>query len=138
MLTTLRIKNLALVADLTLELQPGYNVITGETGAGKSILIGALSLALGERADRTLIRSGSESCAVEAAFDISRLHAPVQAFLEENGLEACEDHQLVLKRTFTSAGTNRQFINGSPTTLNVLSTLGERLVDNTRAHRHTH
>ena len=59
MLTTLRIKNLALVADLTLELQPGYNVITGETGAGKSILIGALNLVLGERADRTLIRSGA-------------------------------------------------------------------------------
>ncbi len=58
MLTTLRIKNLALVTDLTLELQPGYNVITGETGAGKSILIGALNLVLGERADRTLIRSG--------------------------------------------------------------------------------
>ena len=77
MLTTLRIKNLALVADLTLELQPGYNVITGETGAGKSILIGALNLALGERADRTLIRSGSESCSVEAAFDITRLRAPL-------------------------------------------------------------
>ena len=70
MLTTLRIKNLALVADLTLELQPGYNVITGETGAGKSILIGALNLALGERADRTLIRSGSDSCSVEAVFDV--------------------------------------------------------------------
>src|SRR6266853_825924 len=71
MLTTLRIKNLALVDDLTLELQPGYNVITGETGAGKSILIGALDLVLGERADRTLIRSGCDSCSVEAAFDIT-------------------------------------------------------------------
>ena len=117
MLTTLRIKNLALVADLTLELQPGYNVITGETGAGKSILIGALNLVLGERADRTLIRSGSDSCSVEAVFDITRLRAPLQSFLEENGLEPCEDHQLVLKRSFTSAGANRQFINGSPTTL---------------------
>jgi len=73
MLTTLRIKNLALVTDLTLELQPGYNVITGETGAGKSILIGALSLVLGERADRTLIQSGSDSCLVEAVFEISRI-----------------------------------------------------------------
>ena len=118
MLTTLRIKNLALVADLTLELQPGYNVITGETGAGKSILIGALNLVLGERADRTLIRSGSDSCSVEAVFDVARLRAPLKAFLEENGLEPCEDGQLVLKRTFTSAGTNRQFVNGSPTTLN--------------------
>ncbi len=61
MLTTLRIKNLALVADLTLELRPGYNAITGETGAGKSILIGALNLVLGERAERTMIRSGSDA-----------------------------------------------------------------------------
>ena len=64
MLTTLRIKNLALVADLTLELQLGYNVITGETGAGKSVIMGALNLALGERADRTLIRAGAENCSV--------------------------------------------------------------------------
>src|SRR5216117_1463168 len=97
MLTTLRIKNLALVADLTLELQPGYNVITGETGAGKSILIGALNLILGEHADRTLIRSGSDACAVEAVFDAGQLRAPLKDFLEENGLEACEQDQLVLK-----------------------------------------
>src|SRR5947209_9085429 len=106
MLTTLRIKNLALVADLTLELQPGYNVITGETGAGKSILIGALSLVLGERADRTLIRSGCEACSVEAVFDVGRLRAPIPGFLEENGLEPCEDNQLVLKRSFSAAGAN--------------------------------
>jgi DNA repair protein RecN (Recombination protein N) len=136
MLTTLRIKNLALVADLTLELQPGYNVITGETGAGKSILIGALNLALGERADRTLIRSGSDSCSVEAVFDVARLKTPLASFLEENGLEPCEDHQLVLKRAFTSAGTNRQFINGSPTTQNILATLGEWLVDIHGPHEH--
>src|SRR5213078_1095944 len=117
MLTTLRIKNLALVADLTLELQPGCNVITGETGAGKSILIGALNLVLGERADRTLIRSGSDSCSVEGVFDVKGLDAPLKDFLRENGLEPCEENQLMLKRTFTSAGTNRQFVNGSPTTL---------------------
>src|ERR1700704_5817591 len=98
MLTTLRIKNLALVADLTLELQPGCNVITGETGAGKSIIIGALNLVLGERADRALIRTGSDACSVEAIFDVSRVRAPLKAFLEDNGLEPCEDHQLVLKR----------------------------------------
>src|ERR1700676_2094456 len=108
MLTTLRIKNLALVNDLTLELQPGYNVITGETGAGKSILIGALNLVLGERADRTLIRDGADSCSVEALFDVSKLTAPLKSFLEENGLEPCEDNQLVLKRPFTRPGTNGQ------------------------------
>src|SRR5271165_2451711 len=101
MLTTLRIKNLALVADLTLELAPGYNVITGETGAGKSIIIGALNLVLGERADRALIRAGCENCAVEAIFDTSKPRVPLRSFLEENGLEPCEDGQLVLKRTFT-------------------------------------
>jgi DNA repair protein RecN (Recombination protein N) len=136
MLTTLRIKNLALVNDLTLELRAGYNVITGETGAGKSILIGALNLVLGERADRTLIRSGSDSCSVEAVFDVARLKAPLESFLEDNGLEPCEDHQLVLKRAFTGAGTNRQFINGSPTTLSILAALGEWLVDIHGPHEH--
>src|SRR5438876_9064154 len=90
MLRTLRIKNLALVTDLTLELQPGYNVITGETGAGKSILIGALNLVLGERADRTLIRSGSDSCSVEAVFDIRRISLFLEPLLEQNGLDACQ------------------------------------------------
>ena len=136
MLTTLRIKNLALVSDLTLELQPGGNVITGETGAGKSIILGALNLVLGERADRTLIRSGEESCAVEAVFDTKKLRAPLKIFLEENGLEPCEEHQLVLKRTFTNAGTNRQFINGSATTLATLATIGEWLVDMHGPHDH--
>src|ERR1041384_5325282 len=136
MLTTLRIKNLALVADLALELQPGCNVITGETGAGKSILIGALNLVLGERADRTLIRSDSDACSVEAVFDISRLKAPLKSFLDENGLEPCEDNQLVLKRTFTNAGTTRQFINGSRTTLAALAAIGEWLVDIHGPHDH--
>src|SRR5436309_1565670 len=136
MLTTLRIKNLALVADLTIELKPGYNVITGETGAGKSILIGALNLILGERADRTLIRSGSENCSVEALFEISKLKTPLKEFLDENGLEPCEESQLLLKRTFTTGGANRQFVNGSPTTLNVLGTIGEWLVDIHGPHDH--
>jgi DNA repair protein RecN (Recombination protein N) len=136
MLRTLRLKNLALVTDLTLELQPGFNAVTGETGAGKSILIGALNLVLGERADRTLIRSGADYCSVEAVFDVSQLAAPLPAFLEHNGLEPCEEGQLVLKRTFTSAGTNRQFINGSPATLNLLGAIGEWLVDIHGPHDH--
>jgi len=136
MLTTLRIKNLALVTDLTLELQPGYNALTGETGAGKSILIGALSLVLGERADRTLIRTGSDACSVEAVFDVAKLRAPLKTFLAESGLEPCEDGQLVLKRTFTTAGTNRQFINGSATTLDKLATVGDWLVDIHGPHDH--
>jgi len=132
----MRIKNLALVADLTLEFQPGYNAITGETGAGKSILIGALNLVLGERADRTLIRGGSDACTVEAVFDVSRLRAPLNGFLDENGLEPCEGPQLVLKRAFSASGANRQFVNGSPTTLNVLGALGQWLVDIHGPHDH--
>ena len=120
MLATLRIKNLALVSDLTLELEPGLNVITGETGAGKSVIIGALNLVLGQRADRTLIRSGEESCTVEAIFDVTKLQSPLSEYLQENGLESCEENQLLIKRSFTNAGTNRQFINGSATTLSVL------------------
>ena len=136
MLTTLRIKNLALVEDLTLELQPGCNVVTGETGAGKSILIGALNLVLGERADRTLIRDGSDGCLVEAVFEVGRLKAPLRSFLEENGLEPCADNQLVLKRSLSSAGANRQFVNGSPATLNALAAIGEWLVDIHGPHDH--
>jgi len=136
MLTTLRIRNLALVADLTLELRAGYTAITGETGAGKSILIGALNLVLGERAERTLIRNGSDSCSVEAVFDVSRLRAPLGRFLDEHGLEPCQDGQLLLKRTLAANGTNRQFINGSPTTLNILAALGEWLVDIHGPHDH--
>ena len=136
MISTLRIKNLALVADLTLELRPGYNVITGETGAGKSILIGALNLLLGQRADRTLIRAGADNCTVEAVFDVSALQPPLDAFLDENGLEPGDAGQLTLKRIFTSAGANRQFINGSPATLQSLATLGDRLVDIHGPHDH--
>ena len=136
MLTTLRIKNLALVADLSLDLQPGLNVITGETGAGKSMLIGALSLILGERADRALLRSGADACTVEGVFDVRRLRAPLADLLDANGLEPCEDDQLVLRRAFTSAGTNRQFVNGSPTTLQTLGAIGEWLVDIHGPHDH--
>jgi len=124
------------VADLLLELQPGCNVITGETGAGKSIIIGALNLVLGERADRTLIRNGSDSCSVEAVFNVAGLRAPLPALLEENGLEPCEEGQLVLKRTFALAGASRQFVNGSPTTLAVLAEIGKWLVDMHGPHDH--
>jgi DNA repair protein RecN (Recombination protein N) len=140
MLTTLRIKNLALVADLTLELQAGYNAITGETGAGKSILIGALNLVLGERADRSLIRGGADNCSVEAVFDVSKLGvssaSALKNFLEENGLDPCGENQLVLKRVFTGAGANRQFVNGSPATLAALAAIGEWLVDIHGPHEH--
>ena len=112
MLTDLRIKNLALVDDLSIELGSGYNAVTGETGAGKSVIIGALGLVLGERADRTLLRDGSEQCSVEAIIDITGMSKDFHDFLESSGLEHCESNQLLLKRVFSASGTNRQFING--------------------------
>ena len=136
MLTTLRIKNLALVEDLTLELRPGYNAITGETGAGKSIIIGALNLVLGERASRGLIRAGADQCMVEAVLDVKRVKARIADLLDEHGLEPCDDDQLLLKRVFSASGSNKQFINGSPTTLNVLAAIGDWLVDMHGPHDH--
>lgn len=136
MLATLRIKNLALVDDLTVELRPGLNAVSGETGAGKSMLIGAIALILGERADRNAIRSGAEQCTVEAVFDISQLGPEIPRILEENGLEPCEEGQLILRRVIATSGTNRQFINGSPTSLQVLKTIGEELVDIHGPHDH--
>src|SRR6266481_5169242 len=120
MLVTLRIKNLALVADVMIDFQPGLNVITGETGAGKSVLIGALTLLLGRRADRDLIRSGADACSVEAVFETSALGAEISRFLLDNGLEQ-SDQQLIIKRTITTAGASRQFVNGSPTTVGILA-----------------
>ncbi|HJN81292.1 MAG: DNA repair protein RecN [Verrucomicrobiota bacterium] len=136
MLTDLRIKNLALVSDLAIQFGPGYNSITGETGAGKSILIGALGLVLGERADRTLIRDGDDHCSVEAIIDTACLGKAFHAHIEQNGIEPCEGGQLFLKRSFSASGGNRQFINGSPTTLSVLASIGEWLVDIHGPHDH--
>src|ERR1700692_4599258 len=116
MLVSLRIRNLALIEDLMWELGPGFNTLTGETGAGKSILIDALSLLLGERADKTLIRTGAEACSVEAEItlqDKARLKQ-INALLEEMGAEKCEEQALLLKRTVSATGANRQFANGSP------------------------
>ena len=134
-LTSLRIRNLALVEELTWLLTPGFTAVTGETGAGKSIIVGALKLILGERADKSLIRSGAESCTVEAVFALTDSQA-INAKLEAQGVEPCEDASLILKRAFSTAGANRQFINGSPTTLAVLKQLGDGLVDLHGPHDH--
>jgi len=135
MLASLRIRNLALVEDLEWTLAPGFTAITGETGSGKSIIIGALKLLLGERADKGLIRTGADSCTVEAVFQLGET-AALDARLEENGAEPCQEGTLILKRTFTGAGANRQFINASPTTLAVLKSLGDLLVDLHGPHDH--
>lgn len=136
MLVALRIKNFALVEEAMIEFSPGFNAITGETGAGKSILIGALSLLLGERADRSMLRSGADSCAVEAIFNIGKISKLVNRFLESAGIEPSQDNQLIIKRTLTVSGATRQFVNGSPVTLSTLSALGNLLVDIHGAYEH--
>ena len=136
MLTTLRIRNLALVTDLTLELRPGFNIVSGETGAGKSIIIGALNLMLGQRADRSLIRSGAEQSVVEAVFEVKSIQSLLDPVLDDLGLEPCEEGILILKRSIKTAGANRQFVNGSPTTLEALEHVGQFLVDMHGPHDH--
>ena len=134
LLQLLRIKNLALVEDLEWEIAPGFTAITGETGAGKSIIIGALQLLLGERADKSLLRTGAETCTVEAIFQGDDC-AKWNGRFEESGIEPC-DGDLILKRSLSLSGTNRQFINGSPTTLANLKELGDDLVDLHGPHDH--
>jgi DNA repair protein RecN (Recombination protein N) len=133
-LTLLRIKNLALVEELEWQMGPGFVAVTGETGAGKSIIIGALQLLLGERADKSLIRTGADVCTVEAVFSGNGLQK-LNPQLVEAGVEPCES-DLILKRTLSTTGTNRQFINGSPTTLSILKNLGDELVDLHGPHDH--
>jgi len=133
-LTLMRIKNLALVEDLEWRLASGFVAVTGETGAGKSIIIGALQLLLGERADKSLIRTGADLCTVEAVFSGDSLQK-LNPELVEAGVEPCED-DLIIKRTLSASGNNRQFINGSPTTLSILKNLGDELVDLHGPHDH--
>src|SRR5213080_33591 len=133
-LQLLRIKNLALVEDLEWEIAPGFTAITGETGAGKSIIIGALQLLIGESGDKSLVRTGAEMCTVEAIFQGNDF-AKWNARFEESGIEPC-DNDLILKRSLSLSGTNRQFINGSPTTLANLKALGDDLVDLHGPHDH--
>jgi DNA repair protein RecN (Recombination protein N) len=135
MLSVLKIRHLALVEDVTWELAAGLVGVTGETGAGKSIIVGALKLILGERADRSLIRTGQDACTVEASFHLKDPRA-VDAVLEEAGLEPCQDGELIVKRTISASGANKQFVNCSPVTIQVLKSLGEHLVDLHGPHDH--
>ena len=127
MLSRLTIRNLALVDSLSIEFGKGLNVITGETGAGKSLLIGALRLLLGERADKSMIRTGESSCGIEAVFELAD-PKDVNAILDGMGLEPCEEGLLIIRRTLTES-SSKNWVNNSPVTLNVLKALGNVLVD---------
>ena len=135
MLSELRIRNFALIDRLTVRLGPGLNVLTGETGAGKSIIVGALSLLLGERASADVVRAGEDRASVEGVFDVAGRH-DVARILDERGIDADEDGLLVLKREVAVEGRNRAWVNGSPTTAAVLGELGRALVDLHGQHEH--
>src|SRR5437879_8824804 len=133
-LSLLRIKNLALVEELEWQMGPEFIAVTGETGAGKSIIIGALQLVLGERADKSIIRTGAGTFNAEGVFTGKELKK-LNPGLVEAGVEPCTD-DLIIKRSLSAAGSNRQFINGSPTTLSILKNVGDALVDLHGPHDH--
>lgn len=135
MLSELRIRNFALIDRLTVRLGPGLNVLTGETGAGKSIIVGALSLLLGERASADVVRAGEDRASVEGVFDVAG-REDVARILDERGIDPDDDGLLVLKREVAVEGRNRAWINGSPTTAAVLGELGRALVDLHGQHEH--
>ena len=126
MLKHLYIKNFTLIDELDIELYPGFSVITGETGAGKSIILGAIGLLLGQRADSKAIKQGAEKCVIEAQFDLSRY--AMEDFFEENDIEY-DAADCIIRRELTAAGKSRAFINDTPVQLSMLKELGERLVD---------
>ncbi len=125
MLRSLRVRDLATVADVTLELGPGLNVLTGETGAGKSMLVDALALLLGDRADRAAVRPGASRLVVEGEFDEDG--PALHALLAEQGLDA--EERLVVRREVSAEGRSRAWVNGSPTSIGTLAGLGAVLVD---------
>lgn len=127
MLTELRIKNFAIIESLTLPLGQGFNVLTGETGAGKSIIVGALGLLLGERGAADVVRTGSDRATVEGVFD-SAGRPELRALLDERGIDT-EDSLVVLRREVTAAGRTRAWINGTTVTATVLADVGRALID---------
>jgi DNA repair protein RecN (Recombination protein N) len=134
MLSELRIRNFALIDELSVRLGPGLNVLTGETGAGKSIIVGALSLLLGERASADVVRGGAERATVEGVFEVGE-GEEIRRWLDERGVEA-EEGVLVLKREVAVEGRNRAWINGSPATASLLGEVGATLVSLHGQHEH--
>lgn len=126
MLKQLYIRNFTLIDTLDIELKPGFSVITGETGAGKSIILGAIGLLLGQRADAKNIKQGADKCIIEAHFDLSKYS--LEVFFENNDIEY-DAHDTIIRRELTSAGKSRAFVNDTPVSLAILKELGEQLVD---------
>ncbi len=135
MLRELRVRNLAVVESVTVPFEPGLNVLTGETGAGKSILMDAILLVRGARAQTDVIRADADTATVEALFDVPA-GGTVAAVLEAAGLPAADDGQLLVRRELTRSGRHRAFVNDSPVTLALLDRLGDQLVDVHGQHEH--
>jgi DNA repair protein RecN (Recombination protein N) len=135
MLQRLRVQNLAIVEDIEIDFNGGLNVITGETGAGKSILVDALGLVLGERADKSMIRAGEDKCSVESVFHLSDASS-IHGVLDELGLPPCDDGALVLRRVISASGAGRNTVNDSSTTVQALKMIGNFLVDMHGPHDH--
>jgi DNA repair protein RecN (Recombination protein N) len=134
MLTELRLRNLAVIEEVTVPFGPGLNAVTGETGAGKSIVVDAILLVMGARAQPDLIRSGADSAIIEALFDLPPGH-PAAEVLDAAG-HAAPDGTLVIKREISRAGRHRVFVNDSPATVALLERLGESLVELHGQHEH--
>ncbi|MYI06514.1 MAG: AAA family ATPase, partial [Gemmatimonadetes bacterium] len=134
MLIELRIRNFAVLKDLAISLEPGLNVVSGETGAGKSIVVNALEVLLGGRASSGTVRSGAKCAVVEGVADIEGL-AEVTALLDELGVDA-DDRHLILRREVRGEGRSRAWVNGSPATAGVLRRIGSLLVDIHGQHEH--
>lgn len=126
MLQQLYIKNFTLIDELDIQLHPGFSVITGETGAGKSIILGAIGLLLGQRADSKSIKQGADRCVIEAHFDLSRYD--MKSFFDENDIEY-DDKDTIIRRELTATGKSRAFINDTPVALSMLKELGDQLMD---------
>lgn len=126
MLKQLYIKNFTLIDELDIQLHPGFSVITGETGAGKSIILGAIGLLLGNRADTKAIKAGCDRCTIEAHIDLSRYD--MQSFFAEHDIDYDAD-DTIIRRELTAAGKSRAFINDTPVSLSLMRELGESLVD---------
>lgn len=125
MLTQLYISNFALIDKLDIQLYPGFSVITGETGAGKSIILGAIALLLGQRADTKAIKPGEKKCVIEAHFNLSQYD--FKAYFEDNDIDY--DDECIIRRELTANGKSRAFVNDQPVALTMLKELGEQLVD---------
>ena len=125
MLTQLYISNFALIDKLDIQLYPGFSVITGETGAGKSIILGAIALLLGQRADTKVIKPGEKKCVIEAHFNLSQYD--FKAYFEDNDIDY--DDECIIRRELTANGKSRAFVNDQPVALTMLKELGEQLVD---------